>query len=120
MIVSGVFYRRPKLHVLILHMGGELASILRRLDFTWHLNYNGVRNPPAGRPLTNQRPPSASSRQTIWSTAWGFSPIGLRAAIAMCGVRMTEPDAAQARVLLVAVRGRAEIDLVSVGFIRPH
>jgi predicted TIM-barrel fold metal-dependent hydrolase len=50
MIVSGVFYRRPKLHVLILHMGGELASILRRLDFTWHLNYNGVRNPPAGRP----------------------------------------------------------------------
>ena len=50
MIGSGVFYRRPKLHVLILHMGGELASILRRLDFTWHLNYNGVRNPPAGRP----------------------------------------------------------------------
>ncbi len=40
--------------------------------------------------------------------------------IAMCGVRMTEPDAAQARVLLAAVRGRAEIDLVSVGFIRPH
>jgi hypothetical protein len=35
-------------------------------------------------------------------------------------VRMTDPDAAQARVLIAAVRGRAEIDLVSVGFIRPH
>ena len=33
---------------------------------------------------------------------------------------MTDPDDAQARVLIAAVRGRAEIDLVSVGFIRPY
>ena len=69
MIGSGVFYRRPKLHVLILHMGGELASILRRLDFTWHLNYNGVRNPPAAGLRRTSGRRRASSRQTFWSTA---------------------------------------------------
>ena len=39
-------------------MGGELASVLGRLEFTWRLNYKGIRNPPAGTPNTNQRPPS--------------------------------------------------------------
>ena len=58
MIGSGVFDRHPKLQVLIVHMGGELASVLGRLEFTWRLNYKGIRNPPAGRPYTNQRPPS--------------------------------------------------------------
>jgi predicted TIM-barrel fold metal-dependent hydrolase len=53
MIGSGVFDRHPKLQVLIVHMGGELASVLGRLEFNWHLNYNGIRNPPAGRPYTN-------------------------------------------------------------------
>ena len=58
MIGSGVFDRHPKLQVLIVHMGGGLASILGRLEFNWHLNYNGIRNPPAGKPYTNKRPPS--------------------------------------------------------------
>jgi predicted TIM-barrel fold metal-dependent hydrolase len=86
MIGSGVFDRHPKLQVLIVHMGGELSSILGRLDFTWHLNYNGVRNPPAGRPYTNQRPPSGYFKTNILVDCMGFSPIGLRAAIEMCGV----------------------------------
>lgn len=34
MIGSGVFDRHPKLQVLIVHMGGELASVLGRLEFT--------------------------------------------------------------------------------------
>nr|WP_175773145.1 amidohydrolase family protein [Paraburkholderia phenazinium] len=38
MIGSGVFDRHPKLQVLIVHMGGGLASILGRLEFNWHLN----------------------------------------------------------------------------------
>jgi predicted TIM-barrel fold metal-dependent hydrolase len=86
MIGSGVFDRHPRLQVLIVHMGGELSSILGRLDFTWHLNYNGVRNPPAGRPYTNQRPPSEYLKTNILVDCMGFSPIGLRAAIEMCGV----------------------------------
>ena len=58
MIGSGVFDRHPNLQVLIVHMGGELASVLGRLEFTWRLNYKGIRNPPAGRPYKNERPPS--------------------------------------------------------------
>jgi predicted TIM-barrel fold metal-dependent hydrolase len=42
MIGSGVFDRHPKLQVLIVHMGGGLASILGRLEFNWHLNYHGI------------------------------------------------------------------------------
>jgi predicted TIM-barrel fold metal-dependent hydrolase len=75
-IASGVFDRHPKLQVLIVHMGGELASVLGRLEFNWHLNYNGVRNPPAGRPYTNKRPPSATSRPISWSTPWGSTQLG--------------------------------------------
>jgi hypothetical protein len=56
--LGGVFDRHPKLQVLIVHMGGELASILGRLEFTWHLNYDGVRKPPVGRPYKNKLPPS--------------------------------------------------------------
>src|SRR5580693_6783052 len=70
MIGSGVFDRHPKLQVLIVHMGGELASVLGRLEFTWHLNYNGVRNPPAGLTRTSGRHPT-TLRPTSWSTAWG-------------------------------------------------
>src|ERR1700730_14692579 len=44
MIGSGVFDRHPKLQVLIVHMGGGLASVLGRLEFNWRLNYNGIRN----------------------------------------------------------------------------
>ena len=86
MIASGVFDRHPNLQVLIVHMGGELSSILGRLDFTWNLNYKGVRNPPAGRPYTNQRPPSEYFKTNILVDCMGFNPIGLRAAIQMCGV----------------------------------
>jgi predicted TIM-barrel fold metal-dependent hydrolase len=57
MIASGVFDRHPKLQVLIVHMGGGLASIVGRLEFNWHLNYNGIKNPPAGKPYTNKRSP---------------------------------------------------------------
>jgi predicted TIM-barrel fold metal-dependent hydrolase len=86
MIGSGVFDRHPKLQVLIVHMGGELASVLGRLEFNWHLNNNGVRNPPAGRPYTNNRPPSDYFKTKILVDTIGFSPIGVRAAVEMCGV----------------------------------
>src|SRR5277367_3021723 len=86
MIASGVFDRHPKLQALIVHMGGELASILGRLEFNWHLNYNGIRNPPAGKPYTNKRPPSDYFKTNILVDCMGFNPIGLRAAFAMCGV----------------------------------
>jgi predicted TIM-barrel fold metal-dependent hydrolase len=86
MIGSGVFDRYPKLQVLIVHMGGELASVLGRLEFTWRLNYKGIRDPPAGRPYTNQRPPSDYFKTNILVDCMGFNPIGLRAAVGMCGV----------------------------------
>ena len=86
MIASGVFDRYPKLQVLIVHMGGELSSILGRLDFNWRLNYNGVANPPAGKPYVNLRPPSDYLRSNILVDCMGFNAIGLRAAIDMCGV----------------------------------
>ncbi|MET3808211.1 putative TIM-barrel fold metal-dependent hydrolase [Nakamurella sp. UYEF19] len=86
MIGSGVFDRHPKLQVLIVHMGGELPSILGRLDFTWQLNYHGVSNPPAGRPYTNTKAPSSYFKTNILVDCMGFNPIGLQAAIQMCGV----------------------------------
>jgi len=57
MIASGVFDRHPKLQVLIVHMGGGLASILGRLEFNWHLIYKGFANRPAGKSYTNKRSP---------------------------------------------------------------
>jgi predicted TIM-barrel fold metal-dependent hydrolase len=86
MIASGVFDRHPKLQVLIVHMGGELTSILGRLEFCWQLNYKGVKHPPAGRPYTNKRPPSAYFKTNILVDCMGFNQIGLRAAVEMCGV----------------------------------
>jgi predicted TIM-barrel fold metal-dependent hydrolase len=86
MIGSGVFDRHPKLQVLIVHLGGGLTSILGRLDFTWQLNYKGVRNPPAGRPYTNKRLPSEYFKTNILVDCMGFNPLGLRAAVEMCGV----------------------------------
>jgi predicted TIM-barrel fold metal-dependent hydrolase len=86
MIGSGVFDRHPNLQVLVVHMGGGLSSILGRLDFNWHLNYNGVPNPPAGRPYTNLRTPSDYFKTNILVDSMGFSPLGLRAAIEMCGI----------------------------------
>ena len=86
MIGSGVFDRHPKLQMLIVHMGGELASVLGRLEFNWHLNYNRVRNPPTARPYTNKRPPSDYFKTNILIDCMGFNPIGLRIAVEMCGV----------------------------------
>jgi predicted TIM-barrel fold metal-dependent hydrolase len=86
MIGSGVFDRHPKLQVMIVHLGGGLTSILGRLDFTWQLNYKGVRNPPAGRPYTNKRLPSEYLKTNILVDCMGFNPLGLRAAVEMCGV----------------------------------
>ena len=86
MIDSGVFDRHPKLQVLVVHMGGGLASILGRLDFNWHLNYDGIPNPPAGRPYTNLRKPSEYCKTNILVDSMGFSSLGVRAAVEMCGV----------------------------------
>ena len=86
MIASGVFDRHPKLQVLIVHMGGGLASILGRLEFCWRLNYNGIKNPPAGKPYTNERSPSDYFKTNILVDCMGFSAIGMRAAVEMCGV----------------------------------
>jgi hypothetical protein len=81
-----VFDRYPKLQVLIVHMGGGLASILGRLEFNWRLNYNGIHNPLAGRPYTNKRSPLDYFKTNILVDCMGFNAIGLRAAVEMCGV----------------------------------
>jgi predicted TIM-barrel fold metal-dependent hydrolase len=86
MIASGMFDRHPKLQVLIVHLGGGLTSVVGRLDFNWQLNYKGVRNPPAGRPYTNKRLPSEYFKTNILVDCMGFNPLGLRAAVEMCGV----------------------------------
>jgi predicted TIM-barrel fold metal-dependent hydrolase len=86
MIASGVFDRHPKLQVLIVHMGGGLASIVGRLEFNWHLNYNGIKNPPAGKPYTNKRSPFDYCKTNILLDTMGFNAIGVRAAIELCGV----------------------------------
>ncbi len=86
MIASGVFDRHPTLQVLIVHMGGELASIIGRLDFNWRLNYKGVRSPPAGKAYVNRQVPSNYLKSNILVDTMGFSQIGLRAAIEMCGI----------------------------------
>jgi predicted TIM-barrel fold metal-dependent hydrolase len=72
MIASGLFDRHPKLQVLI--------------EFNWRLNYKGIRNPPAGKPYKNDRPPSDYFKTNILIDCMGFNPIGLRAAVEMCGV----------------------------------
>src|SRR6202167_1278397 len=77
MIASGVFDRHPKLQVLIVHMGGGLASIVGRLEFNWHLNYNGIKNPPAGRPYTNKRSPFDYFKTNILVDTMGFNAIGV-------------------------------------------
>ena len=86
MIASGLFDRHPKLQVLIVHMGGELPSVLGRLEFNWRLNYNGILNPLAGKPYKNDRRPSDYFKTNILVDCMGFNPIGLRAAVEMCGV----------------------------------
>jgi hypothetical protein len=57
-------------------MGGGLTSILGRLEFNWHLNYNGIRNPPQAL----QEPAAAIRLDCV-----GVNPIGLRAAVEVCG-----------------------------------
>jgi len=86
MIGSGVFDRHPKLQVLIVHMGGGLTSTIGRLDFNWHLNYNGIANPPAGKPYTNKRKPSEYCKTNLLVDGMGFSALAFRAAVEMCGV----------------------------------
>jgi 2,3-dihydroxybenzoate decarboxylase len=86
MIGSGVFDRHPKLQVLIVHMGGGLTSTIGRLDFNWHLNYNGIANPPAGKPYTNKRKPSEYCKTKLLVDGMGFSALAFRAAVEMCGV----------------------------------
>jgi hypothetical protein len=52
----------------------------------WHLNYNGIRNPPAGKPYTNKRSPFDYFKTNILVDTMGFNAIGVRAAIELCGV----------------------------------
>ena len=47
---------------------------------------SGIRNPPAGKPYKNDRPPSDYFKTNILVDSMGFNPIGLRAAVEMCGV----------------------------------
>ena len=71
MIGSGVFDRYPKLQVLIVHMGGELESILGRLEFTGtSTTKESATHRRAGITRTNARHPT-TSRPTSWSTVWG-------------------------------------------------
>lgn len=122
MIGSGVFDRHPKLQVMIVHMGGGLASILGRLDFTWQLNYKGVPDPPADRPYTNSRTPSDYFKTNIMVDCMGFNPLGVRAAVEMCGVDRVVfgsdygavPYGVKEHVQIVedVLPGRAERDLV--------
>jgi len=86
MIYSGVFDRHPNLQVMIVHMGGDLASILGRLEFNWKLNYNGIPNPPLDKIDKNKRPPSEYFRSNVLVDTMGFNPIGVKAAIEMCGI----------------------------------
>jgi predicted TIM-barrel fold metal-dependent hydrolase len=86
MIASGVFDRHPKLQVLIVHTGGGLPSIVGRLEFNWHLNYNGIKNPPAGRAYVNKRSPFDYFKTNILVDTMGFNSIAVRAAIELCGV----------------------------------
>ena len=86
MIASGAFDRHTKLQVLVVHTGGGLPSIVGRLEFNWHLNYNGIKNPPAGRPYVNKRSPFDYFKSNILVDTMGFNAIGVRAAIELCGV----------------------------------
>src|SRR5271169_2776086 len=76
MIASGVFDRHPKLQVLIVHMGGGLASILGRLEFNWCLNYNGIRTRRRASLTRTSGRRSTISRPTSWSTPWGSMQSG--------------------------------------------
>jgi predicted TIM-barrel fold metal-dependent hydrolase len=76
MIYSGVFDKYPKLKALIVHMGGDLASILGRLDFNWHLNYNGIENPPVNKVDKSKRKFSDYFKANILSTPWASTPSG--------------------------------------------
>jgi predicted TIM-barrel fold metal-dependent hydrolase len=81
-----VFDRHPKLQVPIVHMGGGLTSTIGRLDFNWHLNYNGIANPPVGKPYPNKRKPSEYCKTNLLVDGMGFSALAFRAAVEMCGV----------------------------------
>src|ERR1700678_374379 len=86
MIYSGVFDRYPKLKVLFVHMGGALAPVICRLDWTWDLNYKGIPSPPIHKVAKNRRKPSEYFKSNIYLDSMGPSAIGLKAAIEMCGI----------------------------------
>jgi hypothetical protein len=67
-------------------LGGRLTSIVGRLDFNWEVKCKGVRNPPPGRPYVNRCLPSEYFKTNILVDCMGFNPLGLRAAVEMCGV----------------------------------
>ncbi len=105
MIYSGVFDRFPKLKVVLVHMGGGLPMVLGRFDFCYRLGYDGL---PAGQAAVCKRKPS-EYLGNIWVDTMGFSPAGIRHALALFG-----PD----RVLFgsdypaVPINPKEQIDIV--------
>jgi predicted TIM-barrel fold metal-dependent hydrolase len=79
MIASGVFDRHPKLQALVVHMGGDIGSIIGRLNFCWKLNYEGIPNPPVDKALRCEREPSDYLKTNVLADTMGFNPAALRA-----------------------------------------
>src|SRR5271166_5352154 len=70
---------------IVVHIHPPMLSVGHEVLMQYRLNYNGVRNPPAGKPYKNERPPSDYFKTNILVDCMGFNPIGLRAAVEMCG-----------------------------------
>jgi len=83
MIASGLFDRHPKLQVLIVIWWRTRVG-LGRLEFNWRLTTKGSAT-AAGKPYKNDRRHPTTSRLHL-GRLHGFQPIGLRAAVEMCGV----------------------------------
>ncbi len=66
--------------------GRRPASILGLLEFNCKLNYDGIPNPPLDKTDKNKRPPSDYFRSKVLVDTMGFDPIGVKAAIEMCGI----------------------------------
>ena len=64
----------------------SLKAVSRLQSSLSYFNYNGIPNPPAGKPYTNKRSPSDYFKTNILVDCMGFSAIGMRAAVEMCGV----------------------------------
>ena len=75
MIASGVFDRHPKLQVLIVHMGGGLASIIGASNSVGTSTTTGSRTRRRASLTRTSGRHSTISRPTSWWTAWGSAPL---------------------------------------------